>query len=181
MADYAYFIENTDPNNHRDNSPVFKLIHDLCIPEDRVYIDTTDSKEGLEELGDRLNDGDRLIIRSVKDLADNTITLLDILKSLQDIKITLCSCSENFLNGLEYHSNLKCFIDLSRYYLKLKQEKGFEKAKKEGTVGRPKNHEGIEKALRLYDTKAFSIEEIEKLSGISSSTLYRYLKDRDKK
>jgi len=181
MADYAYILENIDPDNSRDNSYVFKLIQDLDIHEDSIFIDTADVKEELENLADTIGYGDRLIIRSVKDLANDPVSLLDILKSLQDRQITLCSCCENFLNGTEYHTNLKCFIELHKYYLNLKQTKGFDKAMKAGIVGRPKNNEGIDKALRLHDTKAFSIEEIEKLSGISSSTLYRYLKDRDKK
>lgn len=124
--------------------------------------------------------GDRLIIGTVKDIADDAKQLSETLELLQNKKVTLCSCSENFLSGTDYHTALRGFVDLHYYYLKKKQEKGFDKAKKEGTVGRPRQTEAIEKALRLYDTKAFSIEEIEKLSGISSSTLYRYLKDRDK-
>lgn len=178
MADYAYFIENTDSDNFRDNSKVFKLIQDLNIQEEDVFIDTGLDKNELEKLIDVINRGDRLIISTVKDLADDAKQLSDILQVLQDRKVVLCSCSENFLNGNDYHMSLRGFVDLHKYYLKKKQEIGFEKAKKEGTVGRPKQTEAIEKALRLYDTKAFSIDEIEKLSGISSSTIYRYLKDR---
>ena len=178
MADYAYLIENIDRDDFRDNSKVFKLIQDLNVEEDEVFIDTGLDKDELDKLIDTLIEGDRLIISTVKDLADDAKQLSDILQVLQDRKVVLCSCSENFLNGNDYHTSLRGFVDLHKYYLKKKQEIGFEKAKKEGTVGRPKQTEAIEKALRLYDTKAFSIDEIEKLSGISSSTIYRYLKDR---
>lgn len=180
MADYAYFVENIDPNNYRDNTKLFQLVQDLNIPEDKVYIDTGLDKNELEILLNVMSSGDRLILATVKDLADDAKVLSEVLQLLQNKKVTLCSCLESFLSGTDYHTALRGFIDLHYYYLKRKQEKGFDKAKQAGTVGRPKNNEGIEKALRLYDTKAFSIEEIEKLSGISSSTLYRYLKDRDK-
>lgn len=71
-------------------------------------------------------------------------------------------------------------IDIHDYYLKKRQEEGFKRAQDAGIVGRPKRTEEIEKAIRLYKTKAFSIAEIEKLAGISSSTLYRYLEQKDK-
>jgi len=55
--------------------------------------------------------------------------------------------------------------------------RGLEEAKKKGKKsGRPKkNEELIEEALTLYHSKDISLEEIQKKTGISRSTLYRYL------
>ena len=45
--------------------------------------------------------------------------------------------------------------------------------------GRPKApSQKMELALKMYDSKDYSISEIEHASGISKSTLYRYLKKR---
>jgi len=45
------------------------------------------------------------------------------------------------------------------------------------TGGRPKvNPDAIKKAVKLYNTKQYSIKEIEELTGVKKSTLYRNLK-----
>src|SRR5665648_219964 len=45
--------------------------------------------------------------------------------------------------------------------------------------GRPKVKEkNIEKALKLYDSKEYSVSEIVVMSGISQATLYRYIQKK---
>jgi len=45
--------------------------------------------------------------------------------------------------------------------------------------GRPKVKEkNIEKALKLYDAKEYSVSEIVVMSGISQATLYRYIQKK---
>jgi predicted DNA-binding protein (UPF0251 family) len=56
---------------------------------------------------------------------------------------------------------------------------GIQKAKKDKKMGRKKDIYKIQTALRLYDTKDFTVKDVLKISGISSSTLYRELKKRD--
>lgn len=179
--DYAYFKANIDPDKYIDNSVLFMLIQDLSIPESRVFVDSGDSKEEWNKLLDIIGDGDRIAIRSVIDLeAEGARELLGILQIIQCSGIALCSCMEPYFSGTDYYTAFKGFIDIHKYYLKKKKDKGYKKAVEAGTVGRPKMTEAIEKAVRLYNTKAFKIEEIEKLSGVSSSTLYRALNDNDK-
>ena len=176
ILDLAYFIENT-LEDYIDNSALFRLINDLQIDENEIYIDTETNKEELASLLGALKREDRLVIRSVVDLSEDAKELLEILKILQDKKITVCSVEESYLNGVEYHTAMKGFLDINRYYIEKRRKKGYENAKEKGTVGRPAKTEELEKAIRLYKTKAFTIEEIENLSGVSSSTLYRALKE----
>lgn len=177
--DLAYFIENTS-EDYIDNSGLFRLIYDLQIDENEIYIDNETNKEELASLLRTLKREDRLVIRSVVDLSEDAKDLLGILRILQDKKIIICSVEESYLNGTEYHTAMKGFLDINRYYIEKKRKEGYEKAKEKGIVGRPAKTEELEKAIRLYKTKAFTIEEIENLSGISSSTLYRALKEIDK-
>ena len=42
--------------------------------------------------------------------------------------------------------------------------------------GRPKKDaKAIEKAMKLYQSKTYSVKEISELTGVSSATLYRYV------
>lgn len=181
MKNYCYFIENTDNKQTRNNSRLFILSKDLEVNESDIYIDKGIDKSSLTKLLDKVAKGDRLLIHSVVDLSEEAKELLAVLQNLQDKEVRLCSIEESYLNGLEYYTAMKGFLSINRYYQNRRRKQGYDKAKEDGKVGRPKKSEAVEKALRLYRTKAFTIEEIEKLSGVSSSTLYRALKEVDRK
>ena len=45
--------------------------------------------------------------------------------------------------------------------------------------GRPaKNKKDIDTAIKMYDSKLHSVADIEKTTGVSKATLYRYIKKR---
>ena len=54
---------------------------------------------------------------------------------------------------------------------------GISKAKQKGiTTGRPrKPDENVQRAIIMYQSKKYSLDEITNETGISKSTLYRYL------
>jgi DNA invertase Pin-like site-specific DNA recombinase len=57
---------------------------------------------------------------------------------------------------------------------------GLESARARGrNGGRPrKDEDKVKLALKMYDSKQYSITEIIKATGISKTTLYRYIKER---
>ena len=184
--DFAYFVENTT-EKFIDNSALFRIINDLEIEDEFVYSDTSGCRDELEKL---LADIDtifieasakRLVIRSVVDLSDTAKGLIGILSDLQDKGIILCSISEPYLSGENYFTMLSGFIQITNHYTEKRRKQGYEYAKEKGTIGRKAKTEETAKAIRLYKTGAFTTAEIEQLSGVSSSTLYRALKEIDKK
>lgn len=175
----VYIYEEGETNNQTDNSGVFGFVKDLHIGEDNIFTDTSKDRDNLKVLVECMDSEDCLVVRSVIELADNSRYLIDVLQALQESQVTLISLLEPFLNGKDYYNALKGNIEIHKYYLNKKRAEGYEEAKKAGLVGRPAKTEEIEKALRLYHMKAFSINEIEKLSGVSSSTLYRYRKEKE--
>lgn len=182
----AYFVENTS-GEFVDNSGLFKIITDLEIEEQFIYSDTTGSRDEFEKLLDDIDSilsgstTKRLVVRSVTDLADTAKELKEILSDLQDKGIILCSISEPYLSGENYFTMLSGFIQITNHYTEKRRKQGYEYAKEKGTIGRKAKTEETAKAIRLYKTGAFTTAEIEQLSGVSSSTLYRALKEVDKK
>lgn len=172
---YAYLKEDNDSINLVDNTGVLNLIQDLGISEEDIFTDEG-SREQLGKLLEVIGEDDYIIIRSVVDLTDDAKELLAILKALQERQVTMISILEPFLSGKEYHTAMKGFVGIHKTFLERKRRQGYNEAKEAGTVGRPRQTEAIEKEIRLYNTRAFSVAEIEKLAGVSSSTLYRYLK-----
>ncbi|RKJ41875.1 recombinase family protein, partial [Butyricicoccus sp. 1XD8-22] len=58
-----------------------------------------------------------------------------------------------------------------------------EQAKDEGkAIGRPrKSDENIKKAISMYQSGTYTLHDIKQETGISKSTLYRYLENADLK
>ena len=57
-------------------------------------------------------------------------------------------------------------------------QEGLKAARARGRLGgRPKaNQTDIQKAIKLYNTKEYTLKEIQDLTGVTKATLYRYLR-----
>lgn len=181
MMIYVYMLENTNEYQYIDNSPLIKFINENKVAEEFVYIDAIDdiSRLELKELIDILKTGDTLIVRSIADLSNNIRDVDKALSRLHRDNISLISIKESYYT---YNSFYQAFLDFSRIPLHWQEQKrlmGIQKAKKDKKMGRKKDIYKIQTALRLYDTKDFTVKDVLKISGISSSTLYRELKKRD--
>ena len=176
---WGYVLENNDTGKFRNNQPLFLLIEEMEIQEDNLVFDMEGEEQTeLQELLTKLNTGDRLVVRSVEDLADSFSDLVDIFNKLDQKEISLCSCKEPFLSGEEYKDNLAGWIELTKILREKKKQKSYAKAVAEGRVGRPIKVQDIQKAVDLYNnSETLTVEQITAITGVSKSTLYRYLKD----
>ena len=78
------------------------------------------------------------------------------------------------------------FSGVSQFERELIRERtmeGLASARARGRMGgRPgKDKKVVEQALTLYDSRAYSVDEISKTTGISRATLYKYLNLRKEK
>lgn len=175
--DFAYMIENKGLEDKRDNKPLIRLIRDLQMHENQVIIGKAVLQDTWMKIESELNPGDRLLVLTVADIANSLPSLLAMAEKLHNKQIVLCSLKESFLSGSEYYDSLLGYKAMHVHFVEIHRKEKYRLAQQAGTVGRPKMTEEIEKALRLYRTKSFTIEEIEKLAGVSSSTIYRALKE----
>lgn len=174
---WAYVLENMGLEDNRNNQNLFLLINDLEIPDDNRYFDCNLDRPELFTLLEVLQSGDRLAIRSVLDLADTLSDLIRVLQKLTNKQITLCSCEEDYLCGEDYLDTLNGFVKLYVSFEKKKQQQSYKKAVEEGTVGRPAKTREIEQAISMYQSGKYKVNQIESITGVSKSTLYRYLKN----
>ena len=173
---WAYVLENQGVEDLRSNQPVFLLINELGIADDYIVFDDNTARPELDRLLSELSVGDRLIVRSVEDMADTMENLTDILQTLTDKQVTLCSCEEDFLCGQDYLCTLTGCIRLLSVFQKKKQRSAYDKAYNAGKVGRPPKTQEIEMAVTMYQSGKFKIAQITAVTGVSKSTIYRYLK-----
>ena len=176
----AYVLENIENKDFRNNQPLFLLIKDLEIEDDNIFIDsdTDKSRPELQNLLGVIKPGDRLAIRSVQDLSDILSDLIGVFQKLTDTGITLCSCEEPFLSGDDYLDILNGFAKLYVDFEKKKQRQAYRQAVNEGTVGRPAKTKEVKQALSMYNSGNYKVAQIEAVTGVSKSTLYRYLKNK---
>lgn len=175
---YVYFLDNQGPEDRRSNSPVFKLIQELEIPEWQIYNDSDpDDRVELKKLVRLLDAGDTLNIRSVIDCVCSIDELLEMFDLFSDIGVQLHSVEEPFLSGINYKEIIQGVVVLLNNFRDRSRKESYRQAVIEGRVGRPAKIEQVRAAIELYYTNDFSLAQIERLTGVSKTTIYKYLKD----
>ena len=81
---WAYVMENGDGVEKHDNTPVFQLIQKMGLTDEQLVFDQTEDRVEFCKLLESLSVGDKLIIRSVEDLADDLMGLITVFQKLTD-------------------------------------------------------------------------------------------------
>ena len=176
---YVYFLDKQSTADTRNNTEVFKMIQEMRISDECIFDDEDpDSRPELNRLVGLLNANDGLIIRSVIDLVSSIDDLMDMLDLFSAIGIELYSIEEPFLSNKDYSQIVQGMVALLNQFTSKSRKENYQQALKEGRVGRPSKTKQVETALDLYRTNNYSVSEIEKITGISKTTIYKYLKEQ---
>ena len=139
----------------------------------------------LNKMFDMLRSGDTVIVtelsrfgRSVKDL----LLLSDILDKKG---VNLKSLKEPWADTTTPQGRMLFVIfagisQFERDLISQRTAEGLASARARGRKGGrpPKKNSVVTLALKMYDSKEYSISEIQKATGVSKTTLYRYIKMR---
>lgn len=177
---WAYVLE-VQGKEDRDNSPIFQKIIDLDLDGENIAFDMENGKPQveLEKLMGKMQPHDRLYIRSILDLGNSLEIALKTLSALSERKIDLFSCEEPYLDGLNYLEMVQGIMQVMKDFKRKKQKRAYQKAVESGKVGRPSTFQGKEELLRLYQQGYTDIKGLVTLTGLSKSTIYRYLDERE--
>lgn len=135
----------------------------------------------LEQMLHSLQKGDKIIIDSLFTLGDSTRHLVEVLQIIEEKEAFLYSIKEKIDTSNPYGSS---FIESAKHLVQFQSDliseqtkKGMSEAKQKGAAaGRPKKpDENVKRAIAMYETKKYSLTQIKEETGISKSTLYRYL------
>ncbi|HLR63318.1 MAG TPA: recombinase family protein [Lentibacillus sp.] len=135
----------------------------------------------LEDLIKNLNQGDKIIVVKLYTIADSTRHLVEILESIERKGAYLQTFQEGIdtscTAGYSFSHIVKHLATFQSDVISEKTKKGLSKAKQKGvTAGRPrKPDENVQRAIQMYESKKYSLAEIKNETGISKSTLYRYM------
>lgn len=131
-----------------------------------------------------LRAGDTFVVYKLDRLARSTKRLIEISDLLRERKVEFVSIQDNLDTGTAagkaMFGMLSVLAEFERDIIRERTMAGLQAARARGRKGgRPKvNEKKLNHALTLYHSRSMSIREIEEMTGVSASTMYRALKKR---
>lgn len=135
----------------------------------------------LTKLLDRMTEGDTVVIESLSRLGRSTKDLIELTELFQSKGVHLVSLKESIdtstSTGKLLFTLMSAIAQFERDVIADRTREGLKSARARGrTGGRPRTDaDAVRKAIKLYNTRQYSIREIEELTGVKKSTLYRNL------
>ena len=140
---------------------------------------TKRNRPELEKLLERLTEGDTVVVESLSRLGRSTKDLIWLMETFNAKGVNLVSLKESIdtttSTGKLLFTLMSALAQFERDVLADRTREGLAAARARGRKGgRPPVDEAqVRKAIKLYNTKQYSLKEIEELTGIKRSTLYR--------
>ncbi|MGX8792031.1 recombinase family protein [Oceanobacillus sp. M60] len=150
---------------------------------DRIFQEahgTPKKRIQLENLLMEMQSGDSILVEKMIALADTFHHLMEVVKVCEKDNVKIHFLNEDIQSDTLLNIHLQ---DMMAYILQFQSDsikqsttQGMYEAKQQGkTIGRPKkSDENIKKAIAMYQD-GFKLFDIKNETGISKSTLYRYL------
>ena len=138
----------------------------------------------LDRVLEVLRPGDTLVINKLDRLGRNMGKLIKLTEELQQNDIELISLQDNIdtntAMGKAMFRMIMVMGEMERDLLAERTRAGLQAARRRGRVGgRPRvDKKTVESALKLYDTRDYTVSEIEEMTGVKPATLYRRLKEQ---
>ena len=135
----------------------------------------------LTKLLDRISEGDTVVIESLSRLGRSTKDLIELTELFEKKGVHLVSLKESIdtstSTGKLLFTLMSAIAQFERDVIADRTREGLRSARARGRKGgRPKtNSDDIKKAVKLYNTQQYTIKEIEEMTGVKKSTLYRTL------
>ncbi|MDI7743172.1 recombinase family protein [Lysinibacillus fusiformis] len=166
--------------NDEKNEQQLKLLQN-CDEIFRESHGTPKNRVELERLLMSLQQGDTIIVERMFALADTTRHLMELLKLCEKDGVAIQFIKEGIQSkgalDFTFAEMLESMLAFQSDIVKQSTIIGIANAKEQGkSIGRPKkSDENIKKAISMYHSGNYTLLEIKNETGISKSTLYRYL------
>lgn len=168
----------SDPDREKQKQILLETGCDTFINE--VHFSSGQRPE-LTNMIKNLQPGDKVVVSSLLTFADSTRNLFELLQEIEWKEAFFHSVQEDIDTSKEDHNSfkkiVKHIIDFESDLLSEKTKEGIHEAKQKGSIpGRPRiPDENVKKAIQMYESKKYSLADIKNTTGISKTTLYRYL------
>lgn len=158
---------------------------------EKIYQEkTTGTKKDrlqLDELLKVLRKGDKVVVYKLDRISRSTKHLIELSERFDEMGVDFVSIHDNIdtstAMGKFFFRTMASIAELERDIISERTKSGLKAARARGrNGGRPsKNADKVQIALKMYDSKEYSIKQITEATGLGKTTLYRYLKQMDSK
>jgi DNA invertase Pin-like site-specific DNA recombinase len=144
---------------------------------------TKKNRPELDKLLEALKTGDTIIVESLSRLGRSTKNLIELVELFQEKGVHLVSLKEaidtSTPSGKLLFTLMSAIAQFERDIIAERTSEGLKAARARGHMGgRPKTDESkLAQAQKLYDSKEYTIREIEELTVVKKSTLYRHIQN----
>lgn len=152
---------------------------------DKIYSEkitgTRKERPELSRMLDELSEGDTVVVESLSRLGRSTKNLIELMELFNERGVNLVSLKESIdtttPTGKLLFTLISAISQFERDCLAERTKEGLAAARARGRKGGrpPTSHTALERVRKLYESKEYTISEITELTGISKSTLYRYI------
>ena len=142
---------------------------------------TKRNRPELEKLLERLTEGDTVVVESLSRLGRSTKDLIWLMETFNAKGVNLVSLKESIdtttSTGKLLFTLMSELAQFERDVLADRTREGLTAARARGRKGgrRPVDKEAVRKAVKLYETKQYTVSEITELTGVRKTTLYKNL------
>lgn len=145
---------------------------------------TRKDRPQLERMLDKLRKGDKVVVFKLDRISRSTKHLIELAELFEAKGVEFVSIQDSIdtstAMGKFFFTVIAGISQLERDIISDRTKAGLEAARARGRVGGRKaaDKSKVEKALKLYDSKDYTVPEITEMTGVSKTTLYKYLKER---
>ena len=146
---------------------------------------TKRNRPELEKLLERLTEGDTVVVESLSRLGRSTKDLIWLMETFNSKGVNLISLKESIdtttSTGKLLFTLMSAIAQFERDVIADRTREGLNSARARGRKGgRPRmDSEKLRKAIKLYNTQQYSLAEIENMTGVKRSTLYRGIRSKN--
>ena len=146
---------------------------------------TKRNRPELEKLLERLTEGDTVVVESLSRLGRSTKDLIWLMETFNSKGVNLVSLKESIdtttSTGKLLFTLMSAIAQFERDVIADRTREGLNSARARGRKGgRPRtDSEKLRKAIKLYNTQQYSLAEIENMTGVKRSTLYRGIRSKN--
>ena len=146
---------------------------------------TKRNRPELEKLLERLTEGDTIVVESLSRLGRSTKDLIWLMETFNSKGVNLISLKESIdtttSTGKLLFTLMSAIAQFERDVIADRTREGLNSARARGRKGgRPRtDSEKLRKAIKLYNTQQYSLAEIEDMTGVKRSTLYRGIRSKN--
>ncbi len=143
---------------------------------------TKKERPALNEMLKMLRSGDRVVVYKLDRISRSTKHLIELAELFEEKGLEFVSISDSIdtstPTGRFFFRMLASLAELERDIISERTKAGLQSARARGRKGgRPTaDKKKVDLALKMYNSKQYSISEIVKATGISQATLYRKVK-----